>query len=404
MNKKFLPSLFALLMLCTLCGCDTTPPPEPSSDPEGQGSSEVQVTQFNVPGEIDAEKVSDHVTPGGTVLIEDLVSKRTQIDDAMDTVIDFTLYDADEEKAELAAAKATEEIYRLDQLLTRHSTSGELYAVNQNAGQSELIDPELYNLIEKSLQYSRFTGGAFDISIAPLMDAWDFIGENPHVPPRSELDRLLKHVGSDRISLADGEVKIEEGMAIDLGAIAKGYASSRIATVLAENGIASAKVSLGGNIYVRGTRPDGEAWRIAIQDPEHDDSYLCVLSLTDEFAITSSGSQRYFEKNGVRYYHILNPKTGDVARSGVTSASIICKDGSMGDALSTATFVMGVDAAVRLWSSGALDFEMILADEDGRVYLTEGLADRFAVDYNSDKPQNEKLVKYEYEYIVITKE
>lgn len=403
MNKKLFSSLFVVLMLCALCACTKTLPKPP--DPDVQRDPPVQVTPFNVPGEIDAESVSDHVIPAGAVQIEAPVSEGRQMDGAMDTVIDFTLYTANADEALSAAAIAVEEeIYRLDQLLSRHSESGGLYAVNRNAGHSERIDSELYGLIDKSLQYSRFTDGAFDITIAPIMDAWDFIGEHPHVPSRAELDRLLAYTGSDRISLSDGEVRIDKGTAIDLGAIAKGYASSRIAAILEENGIDSAKVSLGGNVYVRGTRPDGAAWRIAIQDPNHDDSYLCVISLVDEFAITSSGSQRYFEKDGVRYYHILDPRTGDVARSGLTSASIICQDGSMGDALSTATFVMGLDAAVRLWRSGALDFEMILADEEGRVYLTEGLANRFTVDYDSDKPQNEKLVKYEYEYIVLTKE
>lgn len=400
MKKKTVLPLVALLILCA-CKPSETPPPSASVEPH---SPPPQAASFLVPGEIDPDAVSDHVVPAGHAAIDGYATHNEQLLDAMDTVIDFTLYDGDAGTAERAAAQVKEELYRLDRLLTRHSEDGGLYAVNQNAGEPTPVDPELYDLIGKSLQYSRFTGGAFDISIAPLMDAWDFIGDNPHVPPRAELDALLGHVGYDGVALDGGSVTLEEGMAIDLGAIAKGYASSRVAAVLAQNGIASAKVSLGGNIYVRGTRPDGQPWRIAIQDPSDDNSYLCVLELADEFAITSSGSQRFFEQDGTRYYHILNPKTGDVARNGLISASIICRDGSMGDALSTAAFVLGLDGAVRLWSSGLLDFEMILADDAGRVYLTQGLADRFSVDYHSGKAPGDKLVKHEYEYIIITQE
>ncbi len=166
-------------------------------------------------------------------------------------------------------------------------------------------------------------------------------------------------------------------MAVDLGGIAKGYASDRLAELFAADGVSSAMVSLGGNVYVRGTKRDGSLWRVAIEDPNDTAAYLGVLSLQDRFIITSGGYQRYFERDGVTYYHIIDPKTGDVARSGLLSATVVSDNGTMGDALSTALFVMGREKAVQFWRTSGLDFDMVLCDDSGHVYYTEGLKESF---------------------------
>ncbi len=312
---------------------------------------------------------------------------------AMDTMMDLTVYASTSEAGEQALHAAETEIYRLDALLSRHDESSAVSAINKSNGTPVAADEEVLSLLKTSVDYFQQTNGAFDVTVAPIMDAWNFTGETPRVPSRQELDQLLTLVGSDRIVFGDGTVTLEEGMAVDLGGIAKGYASDRLAAVFEENGVDSAMVSLGGNVYARGTRPDGNPWRIAVQDPNDPSAYLGVLLLTDKYAITSGGYQRYFEQDGVTYYHIIDPKTGDVARNGLTSVTIVCDSGTMGDALSTALFVMGYDNAVSFWQSYSTDFDMILVDEAGTVYLTEGLKDCF----------DSSLAEHEYEYVYLTK-
>ena len=312
---------------------------------------------------------------------------------AMDTMMDITVYADDTAAAESALSAAEAEIHRLDGLLSRHDEASAVAAVNASSGAPVAVDEEVLSLLETAVSYSAQTGDAFDITVAPIMDAWNFTGDAPRVPSREELDALLVHVGDERIVFGDGTVTLEPGMAVDLGGIAKGYASDRLAAVFEEQGIDSAMVSLGGNVYVRGAKPDGSPWRVAVEDPNDPGAYLGVLSLTDAYAITSGGYQRYFEQDGVVYYHIIDPKTGDVARSGLTSATVICTNGTMGDALSTALFVMGYDRAVEFWKTYETDFDMILVDENGTVYLTEGLKDRF----------DPSAAEHDYEYVYLSK-
>lgn len=328
----------------------------------------------------------------GSVSGESVPKESTQVF-AMDTVMDITVYADSSDAAKAALQSAEAEINRLDALLSRQDENSAISAVNNSNGQAVAVDEEVLSLLQTAVSYSEETTDAFDITVAPIMDAWDFTGENPRVPSRQELDELLTHVGDDRIQFGDSTVTLESGMAVDLGGIAKGYASDRLAEVFAESGIDSAMVSLGGNVYVRGSKPDGSAWRVAVEDPNDPGEYLGVLSLTDCFAITSGGYQRYFEQDGVTYYHIIDPKTGDVARSGLKSVTIICSNGTMGDALSTALFVMGFDDAVSFWQSYDTDFDMVLVDNDNHIYLTEGLRDRF----------DSSVAEHDYEYTYLSK-
>lgn len=310
---------------------------------------------------------------------------------SMDTVIDITVY-GDGAQDVLRDARA--ELVRLDGALSRHDSGSALAALNRGAGGPVAVEEELYDLLYAAAAYAADTGGCFDISVAPIMDAWNFTGDTPRVPSQAELEALAAHVGSERIVFDGGTVTLPEGMAVDLGGIAKGYASDRLAALFAQRGVTSAKVSLGGNIYVHGTKTDGSLWRVGVEDPNDPGNFLGAVELRDRFAITSGGYQRYFEQDGVTYYHIVDPKTGNVARSGLLSATVICGNGAMGDAFSTALFVMGLDAAVDFWRTYPVEFDMILADDDGHVYLTEGLRDCF----------DASIAEHEYEYIFLSKE
>ena len=162
------------------------------------------------------------------------------------------------------------------------------------------------------------------------------------------------------------------GMEIDLGGIAKGYTSSRVMDIFREYGIKHGLVSLGGNVQAIGTKKNGKPWRVAIQNPESEMEYLGVLNIEDKCVITSGGYERYFEKDGVHYHHIIDPRTGYPADSGLISATIISDDGALADGLSTSLFIMGKDEAEKYWREHADDFDYILEDEDGTLYVTEG--------------------------------
>ncbi len=162
------------------------------------------------------------------------------------------------------------------------------------------------------------------------------------------------------------------GMEIDLGGIAKGFTSSRVMEVFKEHGVKHGLVSLGGNVQALGSKENGKPWRVAIQNPESEMDYLGVLEVDDKCVITSGGYERFFEQEGVRYHHIIDPRTGYPADSGIISATIISKDGTLADGLSTSLFIMGKDQAEKYWRSKADKFDYILEDKDGRLYVTEG--------------------------------
>ena len=182
------------------------------------------------------------------------------------------------------------------------------------------------------------------------------------------------------------------GQAIDLGGIAKGYAADKIVKVLREHEVPRANINLGGNVLAYGDRPDGTPWRVGIQDPARvgeQNAFAGVLALTDSFAVTSGGYQRYFEQDGKTYHHIIDPATGYPADSGLTSVTVAAglgegDSGTMCDAYSTALFIMGEKKALDFWRTWeGTPFELVLVTEDGRVVVTEGLADRFTPDETS---------------------
>ena len=305
---------------------------------------------------------------------------------AMDTVMVLT---AGGGETGTALQTAQGELYRLDRELSRTREDSAVSRLNSApAGTAEDVGEELYDLIAQALTFSAATDGAFDITLAPVSSAWGFTEDAYRVPGQEELDALLTHVGADHVHLEGGtSVSLDQGTQIDLGAIAKGYASDVVASIYQENGVAHGTVYLGGNTWVCGGNPEGDPWRIGVQDParaEEAEAYTGILRMTDGFAVTSGGYQRYFEEDGVTYHHIIDPATGRPAESSLTSVTVVADgtvgNGTMCDALSTALFVMGEERALDFWRSGAYDFDLILVTEDGRLLVTDGIADQFQPD------------------------
>ena len=317
---------------------------------------------------------------------------------AMDTVIAFR---AEGKRAQEAVEQARSEIYALEGILSRTREASEVSALNQAGGEPVAVSAAVRRLLEASKEYAGITGGAFDATIAPVCDAWGFTGETKQVPDAEELARLLELVDSSGIALHGDGAALQAGQAVDLGGIAKGYVSDLMKDLYVRYGITRGTVSLGGNVYVKGTKEDGSLWKVGVQDPADVEggSLVGLVGLKDAFAVTSGGYQRYFEENGRIYHHIIDPATGYPADSGLTSVTVVAPaetadmegavgSGTMCDALSTALFVMGEEQALDFWRTSELDFELILVTEDGRVVVSDGLREQF-------EPAREEVYTYE---------
>lgn len=283
---------------------------------------------------------------------------------AMDTVMNFTV-----SGSKAAADAAENEIYRLDALLSAQNAASELAAANRG---EQPVSTETAALVQRALALAAETGGAYDPTVYPLMQAWGFAGGNPRVPADAELEALLKDTGWEHVSVTGTDISMPDGFALDLGGIGKGYAAGRCKEVLKEHGVTSALLNLGGNVSALGCKPDGSAWTVAIEDPDGD-SYLGTLSVVDRCVVTSGGYQRYFEQDGIRYWHILDPLTGKPARSGMRSVTVVSEDDTLADALSTALFVMGPERAAAFWRSHRAEFEAVWLTDEGTLFVTEGL-------------------------------
>lgn len=294
----------------------------------------------------------------------------------MDTVMNLTAYG---ENASAALDAAEETLRTLDAKLDRHDETSTVSALNRDG---TVEDAELAQLTDIAQTIGALSGGAFDPTVAPVMDAWDFTGDAPRVPSDEELSALLAHVGLEKLSVDGNTIALSDGAQLDLGGIAKGYAAGRVRTILREAGVTSAIISLGGNVAAVGKKPDGSAWTVGLQDPDRPEAYFGTVSIEDACVVTSGAYQRYFEENGVCYHHILDPHTGCPAESGVKSVSVVAQDDTLADALSTALFVMGLDAGAEFQKSSGLSFEAVFVTDDNTVWITPGLAGR----YRSDRP------------------
>lgn len=300
---------------------------------------------------------------------------------AMDTYMTVTAYG---KNAESGVNKAVDEINRLETVLSAEKQESDIYKLNETG--SGTLSTDTKNIVSKALEINKTTNGAFDISIYPLMVKWGFTTQKYNVPSKNEISKLLKDVDSSKIIFDEksGNIKLKENMKIDLGGIAKGYTSNRVMQIFKECGVKSGLVSLGGNVQALGTKTDGTAWQIAIENPDKSSDYIGVVSVKDKAVITSGGYERYFEKNGKTYHHILDPETGYPAESGVKSVTIVSDDGTLADALSTSLFVMGKEKALDYWREHKNEFDTVLVEDNGDITITGGLEKIFKSNFKFD--------------------
>ena len=308
---------------------------------------------------------------------------------AMDTYMEFTAYGKNNEKAVDAAI---EEVQKLDAMLSAENSKSEVYALNEQ-GNLQATD-DLAELILRGKEIYQETDGLFDDTIYPVMKLWGFPTGNYHVPTAAEVQKKLALVDGNKVEIQTRDsdekgrdskekanfVTLGADQQIDFGGIAKGYTSSRLMDIYKENGISSGLVNLGGNVQALGTKTDGTKWKIAVQSPDDTEDYLGILSVQDKAVITSGGYERYFEQDGVTYHHIIDPKTGYPAESGLVSVTIVSKDGTLADGLSTSLFIMGEEKAADFWRKHKDDFDAILMSDNGTLYVTEGLENDFSTE------------------------
>ena len=298
---------------------------------------------------------------------------------AMDTYMSLAAWSSEE------VMKGAEETVRsVEERLSVTREGSEISMLNRDG--TAVISKETAELIERTQSLGKMTGGALDLTIYPVTKLWGFTTGDHRVPSEAEIREALSLVDGSQVRLSgdpDGKVtaSLPEGAMIDLGAVAKGYTGALLRQYFLENGVTSALLDLGGSIQAVGKKNGREYWRVAVKDPEEPGAYLGVLKIDDQAVVTSGAYERYFEEGGKRYGHIMDPKTGRPAESGLLSVTVMGKDGLLCDAFSTALYVMGEEKAVSLWKT--MDgFECMMVTEDGRLLVTETMAGCFEKDRN----------------------
>ncbi len=293
---------------------------------------------------------------------------------AMGTMMKITLYDVDEMLANQLFSVCYDEILREENLFSVNIAASDVARINASKGDNVNISQETVLMIKNSVSLSRLTEGAFDITVYPVVKLWGFYSSEYAVPENDDITKALGLVGNKNIEFYGSSVTMPENSGIDLGAIAKGYLGDRLKSILKENGVESAVISLGGNVILIGNKANGEPWSVAIKSPFSQNEFIYeFLSFGNLSVVTSGAYERYFEKNGKIYHHIIDPKTGFPADSDLASVTIIGEDGSMCDALSTALFIMGKEKALTFLSK-LEEISYVLVTNEREIIKSENLS------------------------------
>ncbi|MBT3366280.1 MAG: FAD:protein FMN transferase [Nitrospina sp.] len=293
----------------------------------------------------------------------------------MGTLVNISIYEKDKNLAQQVIKKAFNEIERMERLMSTHIPNSEVSKINASAGLRPVpVSPEVLEVISRALYWAEKSNGALDVSLGPVQELWEFDGDQPSLPDKISLEQELSKVDYRKIQIKNETVYLKEkGMRLHLGAIAKGYAVDRAVNILKESNIHHALINAGGDLKTLGKRPDQTAWKIGLQHPRKPELILASFSLSEKAVATSGDYQKYFDHEGTRYHHILNPKTGYPVL-GAMSATVITKTVMDADALSTALFVMGAKKGLAFIDS-LKDTEGLIVDQDRSPYLSERMGE-----------------------------
>ncbi len=289
----------------------------------------------------------------------------------MDTFCEISCYGGNEDAAVSAIDAAFKEMERIEHVFSKFDENSEVSKINRLAGLEKVMaSEEVFKLTERSVYYSSISDGAFDITVAPLMEIWGFVRKHKVIPDKDAVENALKSVGYKNIALDPEELSIRflnKGVKVDFGGIAKGYAVDRAKDVLVSKGIKNGLVNLGGNIFALGNAPGNKVWKIGVHDSRNKGKLLRSFELRDNAISTSGNYERFFAIGGKRYSHIINPVTGEPCQ-GIISVTVIADSAEEADALSTAIFVMGEEKGINLAKS-IKGIKVLILKEDGKIIL-----------------------------------
>ena len=291
-----------------------------------------------------------------------------------DTVVTIVLYGAPEGLLDEIWADCA----RYEQLLSKTIQGSDVDRINHAGGQPVQVDHETWEILRRAVEVSDSSGHDFSVTIAPLTALWDFTDGTNRMPTDEERLAALPLVNDDLLVLGENDtVTLPEGMEVDLGGIAKGYIADQIAEAI-RGRVLGATLNFGGNVYAVGIKPDASPFRVGIRDPQGgDNDSIAVVSVSDLSVVTSGIYERYFELNGVRYHHILDPETGISSDSDLASATIISKSSMTADAMATACIVMGRDKALQYLAEQGMDG--LLITRSGEIVTTDGFEDLYSL-------------------------
>jgi FAD:protein FMN transferase len=300
-------------------------------------------------------------------------------------------------------------LHKIDSDFSVNRDDSEVSQINKAAGDHAVsVRGDVFYVIQTALHYAELTAGAFDPTVGPIVKLWGINTDHARVPSQKEIDKALPFVNwrdvvvtpvsfrtedtsravaasriADISSTTDGAGTVflkRAGMSIDLGGIAKGFAADELVRILDAHKVKRAVIDLGGNIYVHGKKSDGSLWKVGVKNPDNPEEEIPALALTlsDSTVVTSGVYERFFMQNGKRYHHIINPKTGYPAETGLLSSTIICHSSITADALSTSVFVLGEDKGFGLLKN-MNDVSAVFITEEHRVYASKILENDLSV-------------------------
>ncbi len=286
---------------------------------------------------------------------------------AMDTYITIRLAQdgVSEEELTAVAVECERLVKELETVLSAHDPDSELYQLNESDAEFVPVSDTLEEVLLTAVDLAEKTDGAYDFTLGGLAELWNVTGGGP-VPSREAVDEVLSHVGYENVTVDERRntvMRPDAEVRLDLGGIGKGAAADVLVRYLETTIVPYGLVSVGGTIGVFGEKPDGTPYKIGIRDPEDANAVLGYLHISDGFVAVSGDYERYFEENGVRYHHIFDPSTGYPADTGLRETVVHSDTGTVADALSTALFVLGTDAALDLYATADVGFEAVLVGE-----------------------------------------
>jgi thiamine biosynthesis lipoprotein len=302
----------------------------------------------------------------------------TKTEFLMGTVVTVKIYDKN--KADILKL-VFDRINELADKTSSEEMASEITTINENAGVKPVeVSDDVYRLVAVAKEYSHLADGKFDLSVGPLTNLWHIGFPDARKPDQSEIDAMLPFINYKEVRLDEQNQTVylaRKDMALDLGAIAKGFITDEVVTVLKENDVTTAIIDLGGNIFVLGNHPSGDPWTVGIQDPNAArGATIGKVKRSNKSIVTSGVYERYIEVDGERYHHLLNPDTGYPFTNDLAGISIITDSSTDADALSTIAFSKGIEEGIQFIQE-LTDAEAIFISHDKKVYLTEGLKGMF---------------------------